>query len=282
MGRLDIGYPSAECSAIKHHSDSPVVKATAVVGPRMAHVTIRDPDIELDEPTLIEGLPGVGLVGKIATDHLIDTFDMTYYASVNGCEGLPKLAMYEGDEYDVRPPIRIYVDEGRDLLALQSDIPIKEQAANEFATCITDWMNEQNVTPIFLSGLPTDEKETPPAMFGIATGDGRKSLDSIGMNQPPENGLVSGPTGALLSKSAELDRDAVGFVVQSSARFPDPEAARILLKDGVARLVGLDVPLDKLVEQADQIQEAREKFAQRMQQATEEESTQAQPLRMYQ
>ena len=37
-------------------------------------------DVALDSPTLIEGFPGVGLVGKIAADHLIDSFEMTHYA----------------------------------------------------------------------------------------------------------------------------------------------------------------------------------------------------------
>ena len=31
----------------------------------MAQITVHEPDVPLSEPTLIEGLPGVGLVGKI-------------------------------------------------------------------------------------------------------------------------------------------------------------------------------------------------------------------------
>ncbi len=248
----------------------------------MAHVTIRDPDVELDQPTLVEGLPGVGLVGKIATDHLVDSLDMTYYASIDECEGIPRIAMYGEGAYDVRPPVRVYADEDRDLLALQSDVPIDQGAAAEFATCVTDWLNERNVTPIYLSGLPTEEKATPPELFGIACGGGAERLDGLGVDRPPESGVVSGPTGALLTRAAQLDRDAVGFVVQSNARFPDPEAARILLKEGVGPVADVDVPLDELVDQADQIRDAKEKFAQQMQQAAEEKSTQAKPLRMYQ
>ncbi|PSP78186.1 3-isopropylmalate dehydratase [Halobacteriales archaeon QS_1_68_20] len=248
----------------------------------MAHVTIRDPDVELDEPTLVEGLPGVGLVGKIATDHLVDTLDMTYYASVDECEGLPRIAMYGEGDYEVRPPVRVYADEQRDLLALQSDVPVDQEAASEFATCITDWLNERDVTPIYLSGLPTEEKATPPELFGIACGDGADLLEEIEVDRPPEAGVVSGPTGALLSRAAQRNRNAVGFVVQSNARFPDPEAARILLKDGVGPIADLDVPLDDLVDQADQIRDAKEQLAEQMQQAAEEKSTQAKPLRMYQ
>lgn len=33
----------------------------------MARISVIDDEISLDEPTLVEGFPGVGLVGKIAT-----------------------------------------------------------------------------------------------------------------------------------------------------------------------------------------------------------------------
>ncbi len=35
----------------------------------MTRIRTRGLEIDLDSPTLIEGFPGVGLVGKIATDH---------------------------------------------------------------------------------------------------------------------------------------------------------------------------------------------------------------------
>ena len=35
----------------------------------MATISLVDEGLSLDAPTLIEGFPGVGLVGKIATDH---------------------------------------------------------------------------------------------------------------------------------------------------------------------------------------------------------------------
>lgn len=46
-------------------------------------------ETELEQPTLIKGLSGVGLVGKIPADHQVTTFDMPYYASVR-CEGIPQ------------------------------------------------------------------------------------------------------------------------------------------------------------------------------------------------
>lgn len=204
---------------------------------------------------------------------------MTYYGACH-CEGLPNVAVYEEGGYDVRPPVRLYADGDRDLLVLQSDVPVSPDSATDFATCVTGWLVEHDVTPLYLSGR-AEEKEGVPELYGIATGDGGELLTEYDIPEPSESGLVSGPTGALLAEAAEQDLTGAGLVVQANAQFPDPEAARVLLTEGVEPLAGIDVDTEALVEQADRVAEAREQLAQQMQEA-EDESTRAQPLGMYQ
>ncbi|MFC6724613.1 PAC2 family protein, partial [Halobium palmae] len=72
-----------------------------------------------------------------------------------------------------------------------------------------------------------------------------------------------------------------GLVVESDPQFPDPEAARVVITDGIGPLTGVDVPTDDLVEHAEEIRDAKERLAARMREA-DEESTQARPLGMYQ
>lgn len=244
----------------------------------MAHIDIQN-DVALDEPILVEGLPGVGLVGKIVADHLVKTLDMTQHATCH-CDGIPRVAVYDESNRQVRHPVRIYADEQRDLLVLQSDVPVSPEAAPEFSTCLTAWFAEQNVTPLFLSGLP-QKKDGRPKMYGIGTGEGATLLDEHEINTPKESGVISGPVGALLSESCDQDVDSIGLVIQANKQFPDPEAARVLLIDAIEPIAGIDVDTDLLVEQAEEISQAREKLAKQMNQA-DDESTQAQPLRMYQ
>ena len=80
----------------------------------MAHVQVHDGDIALESPVLVEGLPGAGLVGKIAADHLVDAYGMAHYGSVR-CDGLPDVAVYRGDSSEVIPPVRLYADESREI-----------------------------------------------------------------------------------------------------------------------------------------------------------------------
>lgn len=247
----------------------------------MTRISVIDDDVSLDEPTLVEGFPGVGLVGKIATDHMIETHEMDHYANVH-CDGLPRVALYREENRAVTTPVRLYVDAERDLVALRSDVPVNPSAATEVAGCLENWFAETAVFPIYLSGLGRKkEKEAPPALYGVATGDGGETLDRADVADPPEAGLVSGPTGAMLAEALERDRDAVGLVVESDPQFPDPEAARVLIREGIDPIAEVETPTDGLIDQASEIREAKRAFAERMQKANEE-SSQAEPLKMFQ
>lgn len=231
-------------------------------------------------PLLIEGFPGVGLVGKITADHLVTEFDMDHYANVH-CEGIPPAAVYDEGTADLQTPVRLHVDADRGLVVLQSDVPVSPSAASNFADCIVDWYDEHGVTPVYLSGRPHEKSDEVPNIYGFATGEGRTFLDEAGIGYPDERGLVSGPTGTLLSHAIEHNRTAVGLVVESDPQFPDPEAARIIIKKGIEPLADIEVPVEDLVDHAEEIREAKEQLANRMQQSAED-STRAQPLRMYQ
>ena len=48
---------------------------------------------ELDEPVLIEGLPGVGHVGKLAAEHLLEEFDGELVRRVYATEFPPQVSV---------------------------------------------------------------------------------------------------------------------------------------------------------------------------------------------
>lgn len=238
-------------------------------------------DVTLEDPVLVEGFPGAGLVGKIAADHLVEAFGMTWYANVH-CESLPPAAAYAGGDRTLRTPVRLYADADRDLVVLQSDVAVAPAAAREFAECAADWFREGSVTPVYLAGLrreaPTDGTAE---VRGVAAGDGGALLDDAGIDPPADAGLVSGPTGALLDHALDVGLTAVGLVVDCDARFPDPTAARAVLEEGIALLADVDVPTADLDEHAEGIRRAKERLAEQIR-AQEEKSSEAQPVRMYQ
>ncbi len=246
----------------------------------MAHISVVDDSITLDGSVLVEGFPGVGLVGKIAADHLVDVHDMRHYANVH-CEGLPDVAVYRESRSTLTTPVRLYAAPESGLVVLQSDVPVNPTAAATFADCLAGWFDETDTFPLFLSGRPSDREAEPPDIYGVATGTATERLAAADVEEPPESGLVSGPTGAMLADALEHDRDAAGLIVESDPKFPDPEAARALIVAGIDPIAGIETPIDGLVDQATEIRDAKRQLAERMRQATEE-SSQAEPLKMYQ
>jgi len=236
--------------------------------------TIQELDVE--SPFLVEGLPGVGLVGQIIVDHLNEALSMKHHAVVD-CDSLPQVAVFEEGAHDVQHPVRLLGDEENDLLVLQSDVPVSPKAEG-FADCLVNWMEEQDITPIFVSGLPK-KPEGVPSLFGISTGDGAELLGEI--EPPKQGGVVSGPTGGLIQEANDRDMDAVGLVVETDPQFPDPAAARVVVEKGVAPITGIKVGTSELVEKSEEIMETKEQLAKQMQDA-EEESTTATTTGMYQ
>ncbi|MFB6146430.1 MAG: proteasome assembly chaperone family protein [Halobacteriaceae archaeon] len=249
----------------------------------MAHVAVEAEDVTLDDPVLIEGLPGIGLVGKIAVDHLVEQLDMTYYAGIE-CEGIPKVRVYQGGSRTIRPPVRLFADAERDVVALQSHVPVSRTAASDFARCVTGFVEDVDGTALYLSGLPTANRdgEDDPDLYGVATGGTGSLLDEHEIAEPDDGGLIGGPTGALLDSAADADLPAAGLVVEASQQFPDPGAARALIETAIGPIAGVSVDTTELVEDAEQIRAQRQQLAQQMQQAEEAESSQAQPLGMFQ
>ncbi|MES3162088.1 MAG: PAC2 family protein [Halorubrum sp.] len=246
----------------------------------MARISVVDDSITLDRPVFVEGFPGVGLVGKIAADHLVDVHDMRHYANVH-CEGLPDVAVYRESDRRITTPVRLYAAPEPGLVVLQSDVPVTPSAAAGFTDCLASWFDDTGAFPVFLSGRPTERDATPPALYGVATGDADERLRDAAVDEPPESGLVSGPTGSMLADALERDRDAIGLIVESDPQFPDPEASRTLIVNGIDPVAGTETSTDGLVDQATEIRDAKQQLAERMRQASEE-STQAEPLKMYQ
>lgn len=248
----------------------------------MVEIRVTDDSVDPSGATLVEGMPGVGLVGKLATDHLIDALDMTEFASVRG-EGIPPITIFDEADRGVNSPIRLFADPDESVLALRSDVPVHVMDAPLFSENLTSWLVDHEVLPIYLGGLPTErDGDEVPTVEGLGVGDGEELLADNEVAAPDSGGMVSGPCGALLSEAAEADLDAVGLLVDTDPRFPDPQGAHALVEYGINPLAGLDVETDRLVEEAEQIMEQREELAKRMQEADQHESSQASRTGMFQ
>lgn len=240
-------------------------------------MNIHEPEIELEGKYLVEGFPGVGLVAKIVADYIVGELDMDLYAEIHS-EQTPSIAVFEKGG-KARSPIRIYVSEKENLLVLKSDAPVSSE--DDFIEDLNVWMDENGITPIYQLGIPTKQKPKELHVKGVFSGEGEKVLTEAGIEKPSGFGVVSGPTGGLLEKAVKKNLDAVGITVPSDAQFPDPEAAKALIEQGVTPITGISVDTKKLEESAEEIREKKKKLVKKVRDAEDHETSQAYPREMY-
>jgi len=126
----------------------------------------------IKNPILIEGLPGVGNVGKIATDFLIDglkakkLFEITSY-------NLPHCVFVNEDNLVELPTIEVFYKnfKNRTLLLLAGDFqPLDEPSCYEFCDQILDMMEEfkGKREVITLGGIALDRNPKKPKVYATA------------------------------------------------------------------------------------------------------------------
>jgi uncharacterized protein (TIGR00162 family) len=220
--------------------------------------TIADP--ELVDPVLVEGLPGVGHVGKLAAEHLIEEFDSRLVRRVYS-EHLPPQVGIDEDGVAKLACIEMYaVEANRDLLALVGDYQAAENVGHYRLTeTFLDVASAFGVSEIVaMGGVPTGELIETYSVVGAATDDGlADELRAVGVEFPedePEGGIV-GTSGLLLGLGARRGVRAACLMGRTSGYLVDPKSARAVL-DALEAHLGIDVDLGSLEDRADEMEDA--------------------------
>lgn len=241
-------------------------------------VNYLDESIELNNPYLVEGFPGIGLVAKIAADHIVRQLDMDLYAEIYS-DQTSSVTVFDGDGA-LRSAIRIYASEEENLLVLKSDAPVSSDASSLMQE-LNEWMQKNGIRPLYQLGVPVNQKPQNPEVKGVYTGSAEKTVRNAGLKEPDGFGIVAGPTGGLLERALEMEIDAVGLMVESDPQFPDPLAAKKLIDQGVKPITGVDIDTQQLKDSAEEIRERKKQLAQQIQEAEDHEKSQAHPSEMY-
>lgn len=226
-------------------------------------------DLPAEAPTLIEGLPGHGLVAAIATDIITEQLELEHHGNINS-DDFPAVTTYVDGQ--VRDIVRVYAGKDPSVMTLQSDMPLPAYAFPALSTCILEDLANEFDRAIFLAGAPANKEEEIGEVVGIATDDRiQRDLTEAGIQLAQGHGLVGGITGALTNACYQADIPAAVLVVKANPFLPDPTAARAVVETALEPLVDFDIDTSKLKEQADSIQKHMEQIAQHYQQIAEQD-----------
>ncbi|MDS0474427.1 PAC2 family protein [Natrinema sp. 1APR25-10V2] len=239
----------------------------------------RSMDLDAETPTLIEGLPGHGLVASIAVDQITDQLGLEQYGAIRS-DTLPPVASFADGL--VQDAVRVYGGTDPDIMTLQSDVPIPEAAFDELSQCVLEELAEDFGRAIFLAGAPAQSEDQQGEVVGVATTESmRDELEAADIEIADDSGVVGGVTGAFVTACYQADVPAALLLVRADPRLPDPAAARSVIENALEPLVEFDIDTDELREQAEEIQRKKQQVAQQLQQAQGQQDESAQVRGMF-
>ncbi|WP_254280217.1 proteasome assembly chaperone family protein [Haloarcula marina] len=228
-------------------------------------------DPELADPVLIEGLPGVGHVGKLAAEHLLEELDSELVRRVYSTHFPPQVTVEEGRAQLACAEFHAVTPEnGRDMLVLSGDHQAQDGAGHYGLTdTILDIGEEFGVEEIFaLGGVPTGELIEEYDVLGATTTDEAiETLEDAGVvfrEDEPAGGIV-GVSGLLLGLGERRGVPATCLMGETSGYLVDPKSARAVLKI-LEEVVGFEVDYESLEERADEMEEVVRKIQEMEQQ----------------
>lgn len=231
-----------------------------------------------ERPTLIEGLPGHGLVASIAVDQITDQLGLSHHASIQSKQFPPVVTFEDGLVHDL---VRVYAGEDPSVMTLQSDLALPPGAYEPLSKCIFADITDEYRKAIFLAGAPAESEEQLGQVRGVATTGAIKStLEDAGVEVAAEHGLVGGITGALVRECYQRDLPAALLIVRAHPRLPDPGAAKSVIETALEPLVDFEIDTTELEEHAEEIQRQMQQIARQYEEAAKQQQPDAEPRTM--
>jgi hypothetical protein len=243
--------------------------------------------VRLRSPILIEGLPGLGMVGKIATRYLVKQLKAKKFAELYS----PHFPYYvlvnrKGSVRLLRGNFYFWRNSSgeNDLIFLTGDSQAQTiEGQYEVSSCILDFVCRLGTKLIITLGGYRKEVEDKPMVVAVSTSPEilKRALQSKASVSSSGNPIV-GTAGLLLGLARFKNIDALCLLGETRGYLPDPLAAKSVLEVLQAILnIRVDMEdLDKEIERSRQIvakmreiEQRREEYARRMRKTEEERIT---------
>ncbi len=223
---------------------------------------------KLKNPILIEGLPGVGNVGKLAAEHLIEQLKAKKFADIYS-RYFPPQVLVNDDGTIKLVNNELYYFKSRkkktpDLIFLTGDYQgLTPEGQYKLSSAILDLAESFKVKQIFtLGGYGLGRMVEVPRVLGAAANEKlveeMKENGVVFQKGEPGSGIV-GASGLLLGLGKIRDIDGVCLMGETSGYFADPKSAQEVLKV-LIKILNVEVDFSDLETKARQIDKLTSQF----------------------
>lgn len=217
----------------------------------------------LRDPILVEGLPGVGLVGHMAADHLIRAYKARPIFEILSTEFQP-ISMVEGGSLrPQRNELYLLSDASipRDLILLFGNAQASSPPGQyELAWCALGLAKGMGCRLVItLGGLKREAATPAPQIFCAAT-DSKLLSEAVSNGAGILQGRVFGAAGILVGLAELMGMSGLCLLAETPGFFGDAIAARAIIQF-LSRYLGAELDVEELDAKAKGLVDALEKMA---------------------
>ncbi len=216
--------------------------------------------------TLLEGFPGLGLVGTIAVKYLIEKLKFEPYAHIESDFFLPIVRVHNGLPIH---PSTIYINKQRKLLALMSEQIIPRSGVLPLAKAVVEWAKKKGIKRIIsIEGIGTHSEDKREMIYGIACSEeAKRELLKNGI-KPVSEGITSGVTSMILLELSKQNK-IIAYSLLGNVKVAEDYKAAASCLDKLSQVLELNIDTKPLLKEAKKFEAALLKQLKQLKEAHE-------------
>lgn len=241
---------------------------------------ILDEEPELEDPLFIEGLTGIGHIGRTAVHYLVDQMDATEFGEILSHHFPHWTIVDEEKQLDILKNELYYIkqDDGRDLVLLMGDAQsLDPQGHYNVAYAIVDLLERLGVEELVtIGGYGTGETiEGKPGVYGVVTEKSLKeSYEEYDVSFDHDVGQIIGASGLLLGIGERYGMEGICLLGETPGfLLSDPKATEAVLKV-LEDMLDLEIDYSNLDEKVKEAEKVIKKIRELQQQVQEQQGNQ--------
>lgn len=217
---------------------------------------------KLNKPILIEGLPGMGYVGKLAAEHLVEVLHAEKFAEVFS-PYFPHHIVVEagGTLRPLRNELYFARLDGRDVVIWTGDVqPLSTEGHYELVECVVKLLKKLGVKQVFtLGGYATGKySEERPKVIGMGDSKLLEEIRKRGIVVEKGSGPIIGAAGLLLGLGRLHGLNGICLLGETHGIVVDHRAAQAVL-EVLADVLRVKLDLSNLEQRAKMTKEIMER-----------------------
>lgn len=219
-------------------------------------------EINLENPIVLEGLPGIGFVGKFVVDQIIKKYDATKFAELSSDYFPPQVTMKENGLIEHMKNEFFYIkglgEDNLDVILLTGNSQGSDfEGQTSISQVLMDYFEDLGATKIYtLGGLGTGEFVEKNRVF-VAANDEEMinevtKIDNTEIRKE-DGGAIIGASGLLLYYAQEKNIPGLCLMGETPGFFIDASAAKAVLLV-LFELLNFEIELDEIEEQIEETQ----------------------------